>query len=61
MTGVELAEIALSVIECPICKDSPTYCDRCKEEINILVDNDPELAHGDYGFVPLTNPETVVG
>jgi hypothetical protein len=50
MTGVELAEIALSVIECPDCRHLPTYCDSCREELKTLIDNDPELACCDYGF-----------
>ncbi len=43
MTGVEMAEIALIVIECPVCKDLSDYCDKCRDEIQELVNNDPEL------------------
>ena len=51
MSGTELAEIALTIENCIVCKDLPQYCDACKEEINSLVDNCDECPC-DGAYIP---------
>ncbi len=40
MTGVELAEIALELENCLVCRDSEKYCDACHEKLASLVDDE---------------------